>query len=70
MRPVGTEMNDEDSGFPVKMGRRRAQSVEIKTCFDEKWNYEQRLVVAEGCLTRKRSSFLSLEVNPPRHLLM
>lgn len=46
---------------------RRTENVEIKTYFDEKWNYEHRLVLAEGCLTikkKKRAGFLSLEVNP------
>lgn len=44
------------------------ENVEIKTHFDEKWNYEHRLALIEGCLTRKkkkkRTAFLSYEVNP------
>lgn len=46
------------------MGLLHTENVEIKTRFDEKWNYEHRLVLMEGCLTSKRSAFLSLEVNP------
>lgn len=53
-RPAGNKINDKDGGFPVKMCLRRTENVEIKTHFDEKWNYEHRLVLAEGCLTIKK----------------
>lgn len=34
------------------------ENAEIKTHFDEKWNYEHRLVLTEGCLTRKKEDCL------------
>lgn len=46
------------------MGWLHTENVEIKTHFDEKLNYEHRLFLMEGCLTSKRSAFLSLEVKP------
>lgn len=50
----GIKINDKGSGFPVKMYLQSTENVEIKTHFDEKWNYEHRLVLTEGCLTRKQ----------------
>lgn len=46
-------MKDRDSGFPVKRRPQCTESVEIKMHFDEKWNYERRLVPAEGCHSRE-----------------
>lgn len=52
--PAGNKINDKDSGFPVKMCLQHTENAEIKTHFDEKWNYEHRLVLTEGCLTSKK----------------
>lgn len=46
------------------MGLLRTENLEIKTHFDEKWNYEHRLFLVEGCIFSKRSAFQNLEVNP------
>lgn len=51
--PVGSKINDKASGFPLKMDLHHTENVEIKMHFDEKWNYEHRLVLTKGCLDRK-----------------